>query len=146
MAFHADSVSQLSPGAQGDLQRTLYCPDMADVTSSMAERISRAVSDSGKSLERLAEETGCTHSAISQWQRGKVQRIKADLLVKFADATGVEMRWLVTGQGPQRSRYLLSSNMDRVADALAKLAREQPLQVETVVRMVEAAATVIKTH
>lgn len=107
---------------------------------SLAERIAYAVDQSGKSLERLASEVGCTHVAISNWQTGKTQEIKASLLLAFADATGFELRWLLTGKGPVRSRYGLTESMDRVMDAMALLAREEPLQLETIVRMVEAAA------
>lgn len=106
----------------------------------LAERIAWAVEHSGKTLERLGEESGCSHAAISQWQTGKTKQIQSDLLLRFADATGVELRWLLTGAGPRLSRYLIGEAMDRVSEALAKLAREEPLQVDTVVRMVEAAA------
>ncbi len=109
--------------------------------SSVSGRIAYAVEQSGKSLERLAAEIGCSHVAISNWQTGKTVEIKASLLLAFADATGFEYRWLLTGQGPVLSRYQITESMDRVVDAMAKIAREEPLQVETIVRMVEAAAT-----
>jgi len=113
---------------------------MAESLGSLAERIAWAVERSGKTLERLAEEVGCSHAAISQWQTGKTKQIQSDLLLRFADATGVELRWLLTQQGPQISRYVITEAMDRVAEALAVIAREEPLQVDTIVRMVEAAA------
>jgi transcriptional regulator with XRE-family HTH domain len=113
---------------------------MVESLGSLAERIAWAVERSGKTLERLAEEVGCSHAAISQWQTGKTKQIQSDLLLRFADATGVELRWLLTQQGPQISRYVITEAMDRVAEALAVIAREEPLQVDTIVRMVEAAA------
>lgn len=110
--------------------------------SSAAGRIAYAIAECGKTLERLAEEMHCTHATLSQWQRGHTDphRIKAGLLHAFSDATGFDTRWLLTGHGPRVSRYTLTSEMNRVATALKAMERKAPQQVETVVRMVEAAA------
>ena len=105
-------------------------------------RIAYAIAKSGKTLERIAEEMGCTHATLSQWQRGKTDptAIKSGLMLAFCDATGFDMRWLLTGHGPQVSRYVLTSEVARVATALLAMERRAPQQVETVVRMLEAAS------
>jgi len=133
-------VSRLTGQDQVPLQVSAYADTVGKDISTLAGRIAYAVEQSGKSLERLAQEAGCSHVAISNWQTGKTGEIKASLLLAFADATGFESRWLLTGAGPVQSRYHLTATMDRLVDAAAKLAREEPLQLETVVRMVEAAA------
>lgn len=110
--------------------------------SSPHGRIRHAIDRSGKTLEAIAAEIGCSHVALSQWQRGKtdIGAAKAGLLQRFAESTGVDVRWILTGQGPQVSRYLRTGEMDRLAQAIRVMERTAPMQIETVVRMVEAAA------
>jgi transcriptional regulator with XRE-family HTH domain len=107
-----------------------------------AERIAWAIDRSGKTLEQLAAEVGCSHAALSQWQTGATAavNIKAGLLQAFADKTGTDVRWLLSGQGPVVSRYVLTSELQRVGLALVAMERHAPQQVETVVRMIEEAA------
>lgn len=110
--------------------------------TSPAERIAWAIERSGKTLHQLADEIGCSHAALSQWQTGETiaLNIKAGLLQAFADRTGTDVRWLLTGDGPIVSRYVLRSEMQRISTALDAMERSAPQQVETVIRMVEAAA------
>lgn len=140
MLIHRPSVSQLSDLPQVCLRQPCHHALMSEGLDTLAKRIAWAVERSGKTLEQLAEEVRCSHAAISQWQTGKTKHIQSDFLLRFADATGVELRWLLTQEGPRVSRHTLTEAMDRVAEALAVLAREEPLQVDTIVRMVEAAA------
>jgi transcriptional regulator with XRE-family HTH domain len=72
-----------------------------------AQRIAWAIAHSGKTLVQIAEEIGCSHAALSQWATGKTvaEHIKAGLLQRFADAVAVEIRWLLTGDGPARTHY-----------------------------------------
>lgn len=116
------------------------------VPNTAAERIALAIGRSGKTLEEIAEKIGCTHTALSYWRSGKTDPdgIKVGLLQRFADETGVELRWLVKGEGPMISRYVLSSEMDRISVAIHAMERSAPQQIETVVRMVEAAAKTAK--
>lgn len=118
-------------------------PDLA----TPAERIRHAIERSGKTLESIAAEIGCSHAALSQWQTGRTdaQHIKAGLLQQFAESTGTDVRWLLTGKGPQVSRYIRTSELDRLAVALRAMESTSPLQIETVVRMVEAAARDLST-
>ena len=107
-----------------------------------AERVAYAIENSGKTMEHLAAEMGCTHATLSQWKTGatNVLNAKAQVLQAFADRTGVEARWILHGTGPAVSRYLLPEEMQRVSEALKVMERTHPQQVETIVRMVEAAA------
>jgi len=65
--------------------------------------------------------------------------MKAGLLQKFAEATGVEVKWVLTGTGPMISRYTRPADMQRIAAALQAMERTAPQRIETVIRMVEAA-------
>jgi len=109
-----------------------------------AQRIGWAIENSGKTLEAIGAEIGCSHAALSMWRSGKTEAtsIKAGLLQAFADATGVESRWLLTAEGPAVSRYVLPTEMQRIGAALRAMERSSPQQVETIVRMIEAAAGV----
>lgn len=136
-------VSAVTGTSQARLPGARYCADVdtSDLTSATG-RIRRAIELSGKTLTELAHEVGCTHAALSQWQSGRtdISGIKAGLLQKFAEATNTDVRWLLTGQGPVVSRYMRTNELERVASALRVMERTAPLQIETVVRMVEAAA------
>lgn len=72
-----------------------------------AQRISWAIEQSGRAGYSIAESIGCSHVAVHKWASGETEagHIKAALLQKFADETGVEVRWLLTGEGPARSGY-----------------------------------------
>jgi transcriptional regulator with XRE-family HTH domain len=115
---------------------------LPDDLDTPAKRIAYAIEKSEKTLEQLAEEIGCSHAALSQWQTGatNVANIKAGLLLAFSEKTGIDVRWLLTGDGPRVSRYIMRPEMQRIATALQVMERSSPLQIETVVRMVEAAA------
>ena len=137
------SVIALTGAAQVHLHGLGYalCMSSRDLDTP-ASRIAHAIGQCGKTLETLAQEVGCTHAALSQWQTGSTNaaNIKAALLSSFADATGTDVRWLLTGNGPAVSRYILTDELARLSAALKVLEDKAPWQVETVVRMVEAAA------
>lgn len=139
----AHSVSRVTGVTQAGLPCAAYATrmELTDITTP-ADRIRYAVERSGKTLESIAAEIGCSHAALSQWQTGRTdaQSIKAGLLQQFAEATGTDVRWLLTGKGPQVSRYIRTSELERMALALKAMEKTSPLQIETVVRMVEAAA------
>lgn len=91
-----------------------------DTLLTPAQRIAWAIEDSGKTMTALAEEVGCSHATLSQWAnaRTEAENIKAALLQRFADATGVEVRWLLTGEGVVRNSYTTNYS------SLVLLARE----------------------
>lgn len=102
-----------------------------------AQRIAWAIEKSSKTLVHLAEEIGCSHAALSQWAnaRTEAENIKAGLLQRFADATSVEIRWLLTGEGPARSRYVTGpSALVLMAREIDSLDGEASRQAERVLR------------
>lgn len=106
----------------------------------MAQRIDWAIEQSGETISVLAERAGCTHASLSQWRHGRTSNIRSDLLLKFADATGIDFRWLITGQGPVRARGPLGPDVGAVEDAMVVVAREQPATYQAIKRMILAAA------
>lgn len=143
----AHIVSRVTNVAQGGLQTGPYGLSMStEAPDTPAARVRSAIERSGKTLQELAQIVGCTHSALSQWQTGDTDltRVKAGLLQNFCDATGTDVRWLLTGKGPVISRYALTAEMQRIGVALVAMEKLSPQQVETVVRMVEAAAPVAR--
>jgi transcriptional regulator with XRE-family HTH domain len=69
---------------------------------SIADRVRWAVGRSHRSLQSIAEEIGCTHATLSQWQTGStnVADAKVGLVSAFAKSTGVHLEWLLSGDGP----------------------------------------------
>lgn len=92
----------------------------ASPTLTPAQRLTWAVAQSQRTLTDIAEHIGCSHAALSQWLAGKTEaeNIKAALLQRFCDLTAVEMRWILTGEGPARSAY------PTAAPPLVRLAQE----------------------
>jgi transcriptional regulator with XRE-family HTH domain len=139
----ASSVTTLTEATQDSLQRWAYLhPMQSDDVDTPARRISHVIASSGRTLEQLAATVGCSHAALSQWQTGatNINNVKVGLLHAFCETTGSDVRWILTGQGPQLSRYVLRDEMQRIATALQAIERTAPQQIETIVRMVEAAA------
>ena len=108
--------------------------------STMAARIGWAIDQSGYTTPALGERIGCTHAALSQWRNGHTTTIRSDLLLKFADTTGIELRWLIEGAGPVRSRHAIGADLCQIEDALLHVARESRPTYEAIKRMILAAA------
>ena len=72
-----------------------------------ADRVRWAISHAQITLPELADQIGCSHSALSQWQTGEtiIENVKAGLLFRFCERTGVSMRRLLTGDGPRVVAY-----------------------------------------
>lgn len=65
-------------------------PDMATVGG----RIAAARKASGLTMEQLAARIGVSKSAISQWERGRIDKLSAENLLKLAEALEVSPRWI----------------------------------------------------
>jgi phage repressor protein C with HTH and peptisase S24 domain len=60
------------------------------------------VLDHWPSADRLAKAAGVSPSALRKWLRGEAEPSR-ERLITFADAAGVEIAWLVRGEGEQPS-------------------------------------------
>jgi len=58
------------------------------------------VLDHWPSADKLAKAAGVSPSALRKWLRGEAEPSR-ERLIAFADATGVEIAWLVRGEGEQ---------------------------------------------
>jgi SOS-response transcriptional repressor LexA len=70
-------------------------PDM-----SRSERISRAISESGRTKKEIADLCGVSPGAVTQWTTGETKSIRPENLVALSRATGKAIEWLATGEGP----------------------------------------------
>lgn len=69
-----------------------------------ATRMGQAVSESGRSLQEIADLAGTSKGQVSQWQtEGKVQveNIKAHVVESICAVLGIRPRWLLYGEGPR---------------------------------------------
>lgn len=74
---------------------------MAEYLMSLADRIREAIKHSGKIPARIAEETGFSPGAVTQWLTGQTKSLKAETAAALERATGYRATWLVTGRGPK---------------------------------------------
>lgn len=84
-----------------------------DAKSSITDRLTLALHESGLTQAALGRIVGVTRGAINGWLRGRAVNIRPEHLFAAADALGVEARWLATGKGPMLRQ--------RVADDAADL-------------------------
>lgn len=70
--------------------------------STMAERIKQARTRAELSHQKLAEKVGVSRAAVAQWESGDTKGLRPDNLVAAADALGVSIRWLATGEPRDR--------------------------------------------
>lgn len=102
-----------------------------------AGRIRWAVRNSGKTLQSIADTIGCSHATLSQWQTGvtTIEHVKVGLLVRFAAETGVNLQWLLSGDGQAITTYSPTENHDLLTQAR--------YIVQEVPNMADAAASVL---
>lgn len=66
------------------------------------ERISRAITVSGKKKGEIAAACGVANSAVTQWINGESKSLRPENLYALAKATGFCAEWLAIGEGPER--------------------------------------------
>jgi len=71
--------------------------------STLSERVTKAIRESGHSATSAAKAIGCTPEAVLQWMNGPTKNLKGEFLFSLADLTGFEARWIATGELPERT-------------------------------------------
>lgn len=111
-------------------------------------RVAWALELCGGNVLAISKKIGMSHVALGNWKNNKVDSasIGAYNLMRFADETGVQWRWLLTGDGlavapPQP---IESPIMKRMHLALVAMESTAPYNLERVVQMVEASANLNK--
>lgn len=74
-----------------------------EAMSTLSERVTRAVRESGHSATSAAKAIGCTPEAVLQWMNGPTKNLKGEFLFALADLTGFEARWIATGDAPEKT-------------------------------------------
>lgn len=77
-----------------------------------AQRVQWAKDHCGRTWEQLGAAIGCSHSALSLWGTGKTAlgNAKVHLVLAFARETGVNLEWLLTGDGSAISSYAVNEH------------------------------------
>jgi len=84
------------------------CLDMG----SIGDRVKIARLAMGWNQPELARETHISKQAISQIETGTTKNPTPENLLKIADATGFELRWLISGEGPQTRKDAALDKLD----------------------------------
>lgn len=71
--------------------------------STLSDRVTKAIRESGHSATSASREIGCTPEAVIQWMNGPTKNLKGEFLFAPADITGFEARWIATGAPPERT-------------------------------------------
>lgn len=71
--------------------------------STLSERVTKALKESGNTATSAARHIGCTPEAVIQWMNGPTKNLKGEFLFALADLTGFEARWIATGEQPERT-------------------------------------------
>lgn len=107
-----------------------YMPDiiqpMVDTKAVRGLRIQEAILNSGKTQREIAELIGVAPQSITKWI--KTGKIYIDNLQLLADVTGVDMRYIVSGQPPTKisePRALYQTNRSDLLTVLDQLDAQQ---------------------
>lgn len=74
-----------------------------EVMSTLSERVTKAINESGYNASSAARAIGCSPEAVLQWMNGPTKNLKGEFLFALADLTGFEARWIATGELPERT-------------------------------------------
>lgn len=74
------------------------------VATTLAERLSRAMTHAGFNQKTLEERAGLTRGYLSRVLKGERVRVDATRISRLARACGVDLRWLSTGEGEMTPR------------------------------------------
>lgn len=74
-------------------------------SSTLAERLSRALTHSGFNQREVETKAGLSKGYLSRLVGGERARVDAGRLQKIATATGVDFAWLSTGAGPMLAPF-----------------------------------------
>lgn len=96
---------------------------------------------SGLSPEQLAEKVGVTRPALLHWQKETtdVMSVGVGPLRAFAQATGVNLEWVLTGRGDPLKTYTPTEEIAALIDKLARLQREDPKDFRMLERLINSA-------
>ena len=103
---------------------------------SEAARVTWAKHHSGRTWEQLADGVGCSHAGLPLWGSGKtsLSNAKLHLVLAFCRETGVNLPWLVSGEGTAIDRYAIPP----VVQEAHRLAVESPALADTGYRLLRA--------
>lgn len=93
------NVKQANPAMHNNLVMGKRASDVG--TTDLGLRIKARRKELGWNQETLAKKSGCTKSAVSQWETGDVKNLHMTRVMKVADALDVELRWLISGESPK---------------------------------------------
>lgn len=86
----------------------------------------------------FARAAGLSKQTVGDWMHGRTANIRPENLVRAADALGVEIRWLATGEGPRRRRALLP-DVQEAAEILGVMDSDERAAYMTILKRSKAA-------
>ena len=91
----------------------------------LGQRIKQAREAKGLMQKQLGTRVGKSESAVSQWENGGIREIKGPTLHKLANALGVSIDWLLSGETEDHAHIC-----GRIADYWPHLTARQREQIE----------------
>ncbi len=88
--------------------------------TTLQERIAKVMAETGMTVGRIAEVTGVSSSAVTQWKDGPTKTIKTAPATKLAASTGFSALWLATGVGPERMAQPFDANVQRAHEGVRR--------------------------
>lgn len=103
-----------------------------------AQRVTWAKEHSGRTWEQLGAAVGCSHAALVLWGSGQtnLDNAKVHLVMAYARATGVNLQWLLTGDGPAVTTYRKTEHP--LVEQARHLVEERPALAETGYALLQA--------
>lgn len=109
--------------------------------ATMGCRVAYAVRRSGLSVEAIADKIKISKQSIYQWIDGQTKNIRNEYLFAFADVTGLNARWIATGEGPEtQPRY----EDQRIQHALRVMEALPDYAIDSAIRELDTLAELIE--
>ena len=138
VSAHEASLAWHTSDVNNTIQEKIYAQGMANqtITDRINLRFAEMEAEAGSKLSdaELGRRVGVERSTIGDWRKGRSVRITPENLVALADAMGVEIRWLATGQGPKLVRKPQPRNYVEAHELLDQSPPEIVASVSTLLR------------
>lgn len=81
--------------------------------STLAERVTEAIRESGVDVNKAAKACGISVQAVYKWMNGLSKTIAGEPLVELARLTNYEERWLISGKGEKLKNQRLQPKTEQ---------------------------------
>lgn len=104
---------QVAEESNTDCARGIQLPVTSVAMDTFAKRLRSRLDAAGKTAQWLADQSGVSRQAVTQWLDGKTESARGDAILKAARALHCDPYWLLLGEEPDSPRVMFSRSGKR---------------------------------